>query len=560
MDQPVPSLRALDDAGAIWRTPAARPWIFLAFALVILGGAIRLAFLMSRSDRFEDDQRQHVFWAYREGDPELFKNDLVTEHYASSAMAPLGYKFLHSTIAKMMDAQLGAEIGASCLMLIGIALIYKTGKTVTATNSPIGGVVALLTFFLLSFPKVEVMRPFLPAMLQRSFEPVLTMLTLIGLVRGRVILVGFTMLLAALVYPIALANIGLSTLIVEGTRLIRTRTLPRGWLLAAILAAGSIGVLAARHVPEKFGALITAGEAREMPIFQVGGRQQMFGAGATTYFFDQPETGLRISLPKFVAAMIVLSILLAIVGLRRIPFALWAFFAASVISWTAAHLLLFKLYMPGRHPKVAWFFVFAAAAIAPPLWEKFSRAEWGGRIVRLLMKPRVAWSGALIVPAVYSIGWGSIQIRANAPAPAEIRELNEFVKSLPKKTLLAGYPEDVDDIPLVCQRSVLVSRETALAFYMGFFREMEIRIRDCLAALYASDWAAVDHLHAKYGVNVFIVNIERFAPPYVEPWLLPVASAHIERGRQRGFVLKDPPTERVMFRRGPWTAVRVSPP
>lgn len=544
---------------SVWRTHAVRPWLLLAFGLVVLGAGLRIAFLMPRADLFEDDQRQHVFWAYREADSDLFKNDLMADHFASSAMAPAGYAYLYSTLAKWIDAQLAAEIGAMVIMLLAVVLMYHTGKAMTPTNSPLGGVAALLVFFVLTFPKVQVMRAFLPAMLQRSFEPLLTMLTLYGLVKGRLVVIGVAMLMASLVYPIALANIGLSTLIVEAIRLVRTRRMPRGWIWAGLLAVAALGVLAWRDVPKEFGPLVTGAESRDMPIFNLGGRQQMYGVGAMHYYFEQPETGLRVSPAKLFVCFAVLATVVALGGVRNIPFALVGFFVASLLTWMAAHLLLFNLYMPGRHPKVAWFLVFAFAAAAPALWEKIAGVGAGRRFLDFFMRPRVAWSASILLLVIYATGWATIQVRASAPKPANVRELYAFVQSLPKDALLAGYPDDMDNIPLICQRSVLANRETALAYYMDYFREMERRIAGCLAACYASDWSAVDRLQREYGVDVFIVNLERFNPPAVEPWLARVAAPFIEDGQKNGFVLKNPPPERVLYRGGTFLAVRVGP-
>ena len=136
-----------------------------------------------------------------------------------------------------------------------------------------------------------------------------------------------------------------------------------------------------------------------------------------------------------------------------------------------------------------------------------------------------------------------------------------FLESLPKDTLVAAHPNDADDIPLRARRSVLASMETSLPLYVGYYQTMAKRIAASLAAFHAIDFAAVDLLHEQYGVDVFFVNERRYASSnslYFQPFYT-ATQEQWARGKREGFVLRDPPSERVLFQQGDFSVIRVGP-
>ena len=68
----------------------------------------------------------------------------------------------------------------------------------------------------------------------------------------------------------------------------------------------------------------------------------------------------------------------------------------------------------------------------------------------------------------------------------------------------------------------------------------------------------VDALHDRYGVSVSAADERRYRPgsddPAFEPFRARVLAARASGGRL-GFVLADPPPERVLFRDGPWKVI-----
>ena len=84
-------------------------------------------------------------------------------------------------------------------------------------------------------------------------------------------------------------------------------------------------------------------------------------------------------------------------------------------------------------------------------------------------------------------------------------------------------------------------------------------------ACYADNWPDVDTLYYHFGVDVFIVSKRRYkqgVPPYTGLYYEPFDSSIQRRfvhGLRHGFVLLDPPSERVLFQQGDITIVRVGP-
>lgn len=90
---------------------------------------------------------------------------------------------------------------------------------------------------------------------------------------------------------------------------------------------------------------------------------------------------------------------------------------------------------------------------------------------------------------------------------------------------------------------------------------MAERLAAVLAAYHTSNFAAVDLLYDRYGVDAFVVKQGRYVPDaslYCEPFLDTVREQW-RQVRRAGFVLRDPPAERILFHRGIFTIVRVGP-
>jgi hypothetical protein len=151
-------------------------------------------------------------------------------------------------------------------------------------------------------------------------------------------------------------------------------------------------------------------------------------------------------------------------------------------------------------------------------------------------------------------------MKLRKPPPVGQEEAYAFLATLPKQTLVAAHPEDASHVPLRTRRSVLVAMETSLPYYTGYYRVMAERLSAVLVATYALHLEEADALHTRYGVDVFLVNRRRYAAGsgYFAPFHDPLRH-RVAQGQQQGFILLDPPADRLLFRQGDYAIVRLGP-
>ena len=88
----------------------------------------------------------------------------------------------------------------------------------------------------------------------------------------------------------------------------------------------------------------------------------------------------------------------------------------------------------------------------------------------------------------------------------------KFLEKQPKNSLIATLSDEGDNIPTFAQRSVLVAREYALPFHLGYYSQIRQRITDLIHAQYSQDITAAQRLIQKYGVDFWLVERYSFFP------------------------------------------------
>jgi len=122
--------------------------------------------------------------------------------------------------------------------------------------------------------------------------------------------------------------------------------------------------------------------------------------------------------------------------------------------------------------------------------------------------------------------------------------ISDYVRTLPPETVVLAPPVQSDSIPAFSGRRVLMNREYSLAYHLGYYREVERRVRDGIAAYYAESPRELVSLVEGYGVTAVIVDPSAFdRDTAVDAWagsFAPYTSVVLERleGRRR-FALLD---------------------
>lgn len=186
---------------------------------------------------------------------------------------------------------------------------------------------------------------------------------------------------------------------------------------------------------------------------------------------------------------------------------------AAICAYLASRQLAFKLYVPDRHLQfpMGLFFVTAFSIAA---WRAFHSGAGEFR--------SAAWKHAkgsfcalLALAALIFTGSGNgLQGSANFNVPASrAGHVNSWLeKNTPIDSLIAGYPDHVDLVPLFAKRQVYISTETAHPFYDKYYSEVRRRIDITLRAHFARDLKELLTLLEPEGIDYFVFRRKLFYP------------------------------------------------
>ncbi|PYI94718.1 MAG: hypothetical protein DME97_00210 [Verrucomicrobia bacterium] len=116
------------------------------------------------------------------------------------------------------------------------------------------------------------------------------------------------------------------------------------------------------------------------------------------------------------------------------------------------------------------------------------------------------------------------------------RGLYTFLEQLPKDVLIAGWPDDLDNVPYVSRRQAFLTSELHMPFYKRYADEMRRRMRAIIAAYFASDRIPLERLRDQFGVTHLIFQQKALEKPpeYFEPFSGWIQKAFND-GRRKGF-------------------------
>jgi hypothetical protein len=122
--------------------------------------------------------------------------------------------------------------------------------------------------------------------------------------------------------------------------------------------------------------------------------------------------------------------------------------------------------------------------------------------------------------------------------------ISGYLRTLAPDTVVLAPPVQSDSVPAFSGRRVLMNREYALAYHLGYYREVQQRVRDGIAAYYAETPQPIVALGDSYGVTAVIVDPAAFDPATAaDAWagsFEPYTSQVLERlGGRRRFTLLD---------------------
>ena len=317
----------------------------------------------------QDDVRQHAFWVSRLHDPSLFRDDPIADYYA--AQAPPVYTAAYYLLTLAMDAPTASKLLPLGLTVLLACAGFALGRALFGRSDAAALGSVLLCWSAWQYDD-------LASASARSFAMPLLALFFAALAADRYRAALVVLALQALVYPLGCAPmLAVAATWMVGRALVTG--LPGGHphlpatsptlvhLLVMTAVAGGLTILgrvpAARYEP-----VVSAEQARAMPELRPGGRSTFFGTDPYQFWLESTRSGLALApkddllgglpaltLPFGLAVVLAAWIVLGRTGRVAQPtippraVLLLVVLAASLALFLAAHLLLFRLYLPARH-------------------------------------------------------------------------------------------------------------------------------------------------------------------------------------------------------------------
>ncbi|MBW4573989.1 MAG: hypothetical protein KME08_01750 [Aphanothece sp. CMT-3BRIN-NPC111] len=535
-------------------SPKIKFWFSLSLTFAVIFGLMGLQKAFSSEYVVQDDARQHVFWMLRFLDPKLFPNDLIADYFQS--VAPSGYTALYGAMASVgINPLFLNKLLPMVLALITTA--YCFGISMQMLPVPTAGFIATLLLnqniwlqddLISATPRAFVyplFTAFLYYLLRRSLLPCLIAIALLGLFYPQALFISAGILILQLFSW-------------KSGQLRLSRKRADFVFCGAGLAVALLVMLPyALESASSFGSVITAAEARKLPEFGDEGRARFFVRNPLEFWLTAERSGIlphtnRMLQPPHIITAFFLPILwrypLRFPLLRQVSSKvklLSQILLVSVGMFFAAHAVLFKLHHPSRYTQHSLRVVLALAAgiVLTVMLDAILHA-YGERVKsRFDKRQLLALGSTVLLSGLLLLYPGFLKLINDSSFPRTLyvvgydAQLYKFFSQQPKDILIASLAEEVNNLPTFSQRSILVGREYAIPYHVGYYRQFRQRVIDLIRAQYSPNLAEVQNFIQNYGIDFWLLDLKAFTPTYVAAkWFKtyqPIASdtiAKLEQG------------------------------
>lgn len=544
----------------VWRRAAAP--LLAALSLAALYGPSLRAHVASSAVRYSDDACQHVAPFLRPLGPDARD---YTERYWRACL-PLGYRAFYSLAGRVADPLAISRWLPYALLLLAAAGVAWGAAACGGTAGAWAAVACLLS--------ADLFLANIAGGLPRSFAFPLLAWAAAAALRGRLRLLAVLVCVAAAFYPVIAVCTGLTlaVLLLLGPRADRGEASTWSWRrrLTVVALTGAITVslsLTTLVAAAPYGPALRPADIVRFPEAGGGGR---LGKSDQVAYAEPLRTGIRtfarlafvnrgapwwpVATPRsqqtrsvLLGLLAALAVLGALDRLRRDGGArrLLLLSACAAIGYLAARRFTPLLFLPQRHlaypfPLLAILWGVVGLSALPTLVTARMKnppsvvavARWRAVTLLLGATATLLLSGGRIRPAA---GLNADRRRGEA--------LYTWLATLPEHAWIAGWPNVMAPVPLLCRRPVWLSYETHLPYHRRYTEEMRRRMRLLIDATFAASPEALLRLRAE-GVTHLVVDrrlLSEPSPPlYFRPfttWIHDSWSA----GRAAGFELPRQP-------------------
>jgi hypothetical protein len=511
--------------------------------------------IVSDSSVFQTDAQIHEFWMRRFQDGDLF-DDPITNALLDTGYSPPLFRALYWLASHVIDPVLFGELLPLALQPLCAWLVFRIVRD-HAAWWPAAWLGALLFLVPWDIHRFSGGHP-------RAFMHAVVLLAVLLLMRRRHLAAALVPPVGLLLYPpaglTALAIVLLAALERRHPFVSRERAL---WAAGSALGFAAVA-LATRFLLGPSEGLISEAEARQFPEFGPRGQMHFF-ATSTLQYLKQNYSGFALEDSGSILAIAALFFLVVRPrNATRLRWEVWCLPIAALVLFAAAHLLLFRLYLPHRYtyPLIPFFCIVIAVSLRPtveswvkrsrlllaavlalpflvagvgltafPLGPQLSPSEvgswfreessllvlglalgaaaaavlwWHGRArdaTAALAVAAAAFAGVVLAAEVAAAGGGK------SPAAAPCRgSVYSYLGTLPKDAVIAGDPADLSCVPIAARRPVVISRKLYQPWDVEYFAMIRERMFSLIRAYYGPSTAALVDLRRKYGADFLLVR------------------------------------------------------
>ena len=534
--------------------PKSVRWFWLAIALII-GILYGIAALPKLSSAYliPDDGRQHLFWMARFLDPDLFPNDSIADYFQS--VSPWAFQSIYRVaawfsfspwaVAKLLPIPLSvATVGTAFLL-------SETWLPLPGANA-LTGILLLQNLWLRDDLASGTARAFLnPLFLlvllgiqRRSPQLLIPSIIILGGFYPHYVLVTAVLLGLGILFNFRLKNSEFILPPYEGRtkgkslslkyfyrifgRVFEFRESSQFLLLRrALFECFGILICVLVLLPfainaSEFGPTISRAVAETLPEFLPNGRSRFFYDDFGRFWLSGGRSGLQIPLdPPLYCFGLLLPILYF--WKKKLPLIqqinsslgiLNRLTLASLITFFAAHILLFRLHLPSRYTQHSLRIVLASAAAVALFallefaWNRVGNL-WGKLIAIALL------TFTLLYPLTYKNFPKTNYVLGDSP------DLYAYLQTQPKTIRIASLSGAANNIPTFAQRTILTGAEYAIPYHWGYYAPFRQRTLNLIAAQYATDPALVAKVIQQHKVTHWLIDRNAFVPGYLgdQKWL-----------------------------------------
>ena len=505
----------------VWRF-----WFLVTLVFAIGYGILALKKAFAGEWVVQDDARQHVFWMMRYVDPSLFPNDLIADYFQS--VAPFGYSSLYrGAVALGFDPLVFNKllppiiaVIATCYCFLLTKEIFPVPFACFATSLLLNQIIWLKDDVISATPRAFVY-PFFLAFLyyfsRKSWLPSCLAIIFLGLFYPQYVLVVTGLLVLQLVKW-------------QKFKPYLSRQKQDYYFCCIGLVVAFLVLLPYALNASEYGPTITLSEALELPDFSPEGRSKFFKSHWWAYIIGGGRAGL-IPRSLYTPATLVFGLFLPFLWLfpgtfnllktvRQQIVILPQLIMVAVGLYGAAFALLFKLHLPSRYTGHNLRIVIALAAgiaLTIILEALLSQIEVNLPSTKLQLGKKILTSALILAIAISLICYPSFVKRfpSTKYKIGEEPELYQFFQQQPTDILIASLAMEADNLPTFTKRSILVSREYAIPYHLGYYRPYRQRVIDLLEAQYSPDIEVIKQFIKQYGVTHWLIEPTAFAPEYI---------------------------------------------